>query len=176
MDFDPTRLLDVRRIGIALVATWLVVTVSSTAASQAALTSRSDKVVFVCQHGNVKSLIAASLFNREAVKRGLPYRAESRGVTPERAVPPKIAAPLRADGFDISGFKPAKILESDVGAAVRVVGISIELSSIPNATHRHIDSWEDVPAATVDYAAAKASLLVHIDALLKELRSNYHGS
>ena len=45
-------------------------------------------VVFVCEHGSVKSPIAASLFDRTAEKRGLPFRAVSRGVNPEEHVPP----------------------------------------------------------------------------------------
>ncbi|SRR6266404_3655563 len=36
-------------------------------------------VVFVCEHGSVKSLIAMEYFNRSVQERGLAYRAVARG-------------------------------------------------------------------------------------------------
>ncbi|MGB5132925.1 MAG: hypothetical protein WBO00_09940 [Steroidobacteraceae bacterium] len=47
-----------------------------------------SQIALVCEHGSVKSLIAASLFDRAAGQRGLPFRAVSRGVNPEQHVPP----------------------------------------------------------------------------------------
>lgn len=39
-----------------------------------------QQVVFVCEHGNVKSLMAASYFNQLAAQRGLRWRAVSREI------------------------------------------------------------------------------------------------
>src|SRR5262245_21250627 len=86
-------------------------------------------VVFVCEHGSAKSLLGASLFNREATKRGLPYRAIARGVTPDAFVPTKLAAILKAEGFDVSGFKPERVSSTDLATATRVVAIGVDLSS-----------------------------------------------
>ena len=44
------------------------------------------RVVFVCEHGSVKSLIAMDYFNRSARERGLAYRAVARGTAPEATV------------------------------------------------------------------------------------------
>jgi hypothetical protein len=63
-------------------------------------------VLFVCEHGNVKSLIAATLFDQVARERGLSFRAVSRGVRPESGVPPAITEALRRDGVDVAGFSP----------------------------------------------------------------------
>ncbi|MDB6104782.1 MAG: protein tyrosine phosphatase [Gammaproteobacteria bacterium] len=41
-------------------------------------------VVFVCEHGSVKSLIAMVYFNRSVRERRLPYRAVARGTAPAR--------------------------------------------------------------------------------------------
>ena len=62
------------------------------------------QVLFVCEHGNVKSLMAASYFNQLAAKRGLRLRAISRGSAPDSTtVPPPIIAGLRTDGVDVGG-------------------------------------------------------------------------
>jgi hypothetical protein len=69
-------------------------------------------VVLVCEHGSVKSLIAASLFNASARERGLPFRAIARGVTPDASVPTNIAAALKQEGFDVRRFKPSVVSKS----------------------------------------------------------------
>lgn len=47
-------------------------------------------VLFVCEHGSAKSVVAAAHFNRLAEQRGLPFHAISRGTAPdEEMAPPK---------------------------------------------------------------------------------------
>lgn len=130
----------------------------------------SEPIVFVCEHGSVKSLIAASLFDRTAEKRGLPFRAVSRGVNPEESVPPRIAAALHEDGFDIEGFHPKGLATEDISGAKRVIAIGVDLADHANEARVPIQSWDDVPPASVDYAAARAALQHHIDVLLDELQ------
>jgi hypothetical protein len=49
-----------------------------------------SQVLFVCEHGNVKSLMAVSYFNQLAQERRLPFRAVSRGTAPDSTtVPPR---------------------------------------------------------------------------------------
>src|SRR6185295_11953988 len=65
------------------------------------------QVLFVCEHGNVKSLMAASYFNQLAHERRLPYRAVSRGSAPDSTtVPPAIIDGLRKDVIDVASFHP----------------------------------------------------------------------
>ncbi len=74
------------------------------------------QVVFACEHGTVKSVIAAYWFNRLAAERKAPFRAASRGITPDVAIPPGVAAGLAADGFDVAGFRPLPLKAADVTA------------------------------------------------------------
>lgn len=126
-------------------------------------------VVFVCEHGNVKSLIGATLFDQVARERGLPYRAVSRGVHPETSVPTKIADALRADGIEVADYKPQQLTPMDVSGALRVVSIGADLSAFSLGARRPIEEWTDVPPATADYAASRAALLRHIGRLLDEI-------
>ena len=74
-------------------------------------------VVFVCEHGSAKSLVAASLFERMARERGVEARAISRGTAPDASVPPAVVEALRADGFDVAAFRPQALTGADVAAA-----------------------------------------------------------
>ena len=130
------------------------------------------QVLMVCEHGSVKSLMAASLFNKEAAQRHLPYRALSRGVRPDAAVPAPIAASLTKEGFDVAGFVPSRVSATDVAQAARVVVIGIEPEALGAQASATMDAWQDVPAASVDYAAASAALQKHITALLDDLEKS----
>lgn len=138
----------------------------------AAADDAATKVVFVCEHGNVKSLMAASYFNQLAAQRGLPFHAVSRGVAPDSTtVPTAIVAGLHTDGFDVSDFHPAKISNADVAGAARTVAISTDVPASVHVDEQAIERWTDVPPASSDYDAARASLQAHVAALLDRLAS-----
>jgi protein-tyrosine-phosphatase len=129
-------------------------------------------VVFVCQHGNVKSLIAASLFEQAARKRGLRFRAVSRGVNPEAGVPPSIVDALRGDGVEVAGFEPQPLTPDDISTASHVIALGVDLSESIRGEQVTTERWNDVPPASVDYAAARAALMRHIDVLLDQLQQH----
>jgi arsenate reductase (thioredoxin) len=133
---------------------------------------RSASVVFVCEHGSVKSLIAASLFDQVAKRRGLPFRARSRGVSPDAHVPEVIVAALRNEGVEVETFKPQPLSLADIDGAARVIAIGVDLAAFGDRRRMSIDEWNDVPAASVDYPKARAALLHHIETLIDELASN----
>jgi chromate transporter len=87
-------------------------------------------VVFVCEHGSAKSVVAASLFDRMAKERGLPVRAISRGTTPDASVPARASSSgsascstrsdLDPDGSRPPAVRPPQIpTECDSGHNVR---------------------------------------------------------
>jgi protein-tyrosine-phosphatase len=129
-----------------------------------------DQVLFVCQRGNVKSVMAAAYFNELAAKRNLPLRAESRGVAPDsQAVPPSIAARLRAEGIEVSDSRALALTAEDVRAADHVVVIGAALPPAMESRRTTVEEWSDVPAAGADYAATRDSLREHVKQLLERL-------
>src|SRR5215203_2985443 len=80
-----------------------------------------SRVLFVCEHGSAKSVVAAAHFNRRAVERGVGLRAVSRGTNPDDEIAPNAARGLEADGL-AHGFEiPQRLSVADVERAVRVV-------------------------------------------------------
>ncbi|HKQ14882.1 MAG TPA: hypothetical protein VJT80_15715 [Steroidobacteraceae bacterium] len=151
----------------ALVLATLAALCSVASAAEHAATKQ---VVFVCEHGNVKSLMAASYFNQLAAQRGLPFHAVSRGSAPDSTTVPKpIVAGLHADGVDVSDFHPSKVAAADVVDAARVVTIGTELPANAAAEETHVERWDDVPPASTSYDAARSSLKAHVAELLDRL-------
>jgi ketosteroid isomerase-like protein len=128
----------------------------------------SGRVVFVCEHGSVKSVIAAHWFNRLAAERNLPFRATSRGVSPDDAIPPAVAANLAGDGFDVAGFTPKPLEAADVSGTVHVVAIGVE-SPLFAAAGVPVSRWSDIPPASTDYAASRDAMRARMGALLDSL-------
>lgn len=132
-------------------------------------------VVFVCEHGNVKSLIAREWFNRQAARRGLTVRAVSRGLQPATPVPPAIAEELRRDGFHVAGFEARALTAADLAGAARVVAIGIEPSALGARADLPIDTWEGIPPASEQYSAARDALRARIESLLSTLAREERG-
>jgi protein-tyrosine-phosphatase len=89
----------------------------------------SPSIVFVCEHGAAKSVIATAYFNKLAEERGLPYRATFRGTSPQDELSTRAIAGLRADGVAIPAGKPAAIAQYDVARATHIFAIGCTSTS-----------------------------------------------
>jgi len=141
-----------------------------TGAAQQTRHSQVQQVLFVCEHGNVKSLMAATYFNALAQSRRLPYRAVSRGVAPDSdSVPEFVLTPLKSEGFDVADFHPQRITRDDVAASSRVVVISTAVPADASDAGTKVEQWNDVPPASKDYAKSWDSIKAHVADLLDRL-------
>lgn len=160
-----------RQLSLATL-TIAAVTITACASHAERATASVGAILFVCEHGNVKSLMAASYFNDLARERGVGPRAISRAAALDSVtVPAAIVAGLRDDGFDVSEFRPIALSAADVAAARRVIVISTVLPAGAYLAGKTVESWNDVPAASVDYAAARNSLKSHVSKLVAQLQA-----
>jgi protein-tyrosine-phosphatase len=125
-------------------------------------------VIFVCEHGAAKSVIAAAYFNKIAAERGLPARATFRGTAPQEELSTRAVAGLRADGLTIPDGKPRAIAEGEVAAATHVLAIGCALPASAVASGKAID-WSDVPDDQ-GYAPMRDAIVRHVIALLDDLQ------
>jgi arsenate reductase len=132
------------------------------------------RVVFVCEHGSVKSLIAMLYFNRSAQERGLRYRAVARGTAPEPAVPGPVRDGLHATGFDVSEFVPQLFKASDVDDASLVVSFDQDIAKVVAGRARHL-RWDNLPGVLANYPRGRDEIVRHVDALLDELTGSTAG-
>ncbi len=125
-------------------------------------------VVFVCEHGAAKSLIATLYFNKLAAERGLTVRATFRGVDPQDALSVRAVAGLKDDGFRIPAERPTAIAAADVAAATHIFAIGCTLPSTATAAGK-ASSWDDVPDDQ-GYGPMRDAIVRHVRALLDTLR------
>jgi len=109
-------------------------------------------------------------FNQLAQRRGLALRAISRGVTPDETLQAATLRGLTQDGILPSDPAPSKITEATVGSALRIVSIGV--TDAPDFMKGDkLLQWNDVPAVSKDYGAARDDLLRKMESLLRGLDS-----
>src|SRR5580765_7002074 len=135
---------------------------------QATPPASSPTVVFVCEHGAAKSLIASAYFNKLAAERGLKARASFRGVAPQDDLSVRTVAGLKADGLSIPDQKPTAISNADIDHATLIFAIACQLPGSA-ATSGKAASWDDVPEND-GYPAMRDAIVRHVNALLNQLQ------
>src|SRR5215831_12549536 len=111
----------------------LLILLGSLAIAQTAKTPpdvNASTIVFVCEHGAARSVVAAAHFNRLAAEKGLPYRAVSRGTKPDEVVAPAVKAGLASEGLDVSTWRPKAVSDEDIKRAKTVVSLATDLPTM----------------------------------------------
>jgi hypothetical protein len=116
-------------------------------------------VVFVCQHGAAKSVIAAAYLARLAAAAGMELQAIARGTEPDEQVSPVAASGLEAAGIPLPLQTPQRPTAGELGRAWRVVSFGPELD-VP------AERWDDVPAVADGFEAVRDSIVARLAALL----------
>jgi arsenate reductase (thioredoxin) len=123
-------------------------------------------VVFVCEHGAAKSVIAAAYFNKLSAERHLPFHAVARGTTPQPELSKSTIAGLRKDGVSYPPDKPRALTSRDAQGAVRVVALCPVAAPIANTAR--VDQF-DVPAPSDGYEKSRDAILKHVRELIDQL-------
>ena len=124
-------------------------------------------VVFVCEHGAAKSVIASAYFNKIAAEKGLRARAVYRGVNPDPALSATALKGLREDGLTVPTEHPSAITPEDVDTASVIFAIGCTLPKHAAASGK-ADTWEDVPGDK-GYAAMRDAIKTHVERLVADL-------
>jgi len=128
---------------------------------------KAPSIVFVCEHGAAKSVVATAYFNKLAAERGLPYRAIFRGTAPQDDLSVRAVAGLKADGVAIPDGKPAAIGDGDIASATHIFAIGCALPAKAQQSGKAAD-WSDVPDDQ-GYGPMRDAIVRHVRQLLDDL-------
>jgi protein-tyrosine-phosphatase len=127
----------------------------------------SPSIVFVCEHGAAKSVIATAYFNKLAAERGLPYRATFRGTSPQDELSVRAVAGLKEDGIPVPSGKPAAISDGDLANATHIFAIGCTLPDKARQSNK-ASEWSDVPEDK-GYGPMRDAIVRHVKELLDTL-------
>jgi arsenate reductase (thioredoxin) len=124
-------------------------------------------VVFVCEHGSAKSVVAAAYFNHVAQQMALSLRAISRGTNPDPDISPSVIEGLRKDQISLPADKPAKLTSAEASSALKV----ISFCELPHAINtQNVERWE-VPPISEDYSKSRDAIVKKINELIQVLKT-----
>lgn len=126
------------------------------------------QVVFVCEHGAAKSVVAAAYFNKLAGERGLDARAIARGADPQDRPSVSAVQGLRADGFAPGGELPRSISVDELRRSARIVAFDCAQPAM-KVLRGMGACWDDVPATGEDYARARDVIRSRVESTVAEL-------
>jgi arsenate reductase (thioredoxin) len=127
-----------------------------------------QKIVFVCEHGAAKSVIAADYFNKLAAERGLNYEAVCRATAPDSTLNPGTHAGLKADNIP-QNLNPQKLALTDTVNAKRI----IIFTPVPNnfKPTAPIEDWSGTQNVDGTYQQRRDAIIKKINALLDSLEN-----
>lgn len=125
-----------------------------------------QKVVFVCEHGAAKSVIAANYFNKLATERGLNYEAVCRATAPDSALNAGTRAGLKSDNI-AQNRNPQKLAFTDTVDVKQI----IMFTPVPNnfKTSTPIEDWSSTQNIDGTYQQRRDAIVKKINALLDSL-------
>lgn len=117
-------------------------------------------IIFVCEHGAAKSVVAAAYFNKLAKERFPGVQALARGTNPDEELAPTAVEGLAKDGLTPGQQKPGLLTMQDVSRAMAI----ISFCDLPDEYQDllPIETWMDVPPVSAGYEAARDAMLAHI--------------
>jgi arsenate reductase (thioredoxin) len=124
-------------------------------------------IIFVCEHGAAKSIIAAAYFNKLARDRNLGLTATARGTHPDAVLSPKAVSGLQEDGLTPTESVPMKLNAEDLISAQQVVSFCI----LPVEYHQkaRVEYWEGIPPVSENFETARDAIVERLKELLNHL-------
>ena len=131
--------------------------------------SRRQALLFLCPHNAAKSVITAAYCQRLTTQHGLELHITSAGTEPDAAVSPAVVALLHAEGVDVTHHRPRCVSREELAAAFRVISMGCDVSDLaPSGTT--VEHWNDVPAPSAHFIAARDVIYTHVERLICELK------
>ena len=131
--------------------------------------SSRPQVVFVCEHGAAKSVLAASEFNRRAEQQGLAVRAIARGTVPDAAIASVVVERLAGEGIVLGSGPPQALTPGDLAGAIRVVSFDQPQVAAQVPAGTRVARWDGLPAVSADFDSARRAIRARVQALHAEL-------
>ena len=117
-------------------------------------------IIFVCEHGAAKSIIAAAYFNKLASENNSGLYGIARGTHPDQELSPKTVTGLRADGLKPTESTPQELSLADLESAHRIVTFCELPEEYQNKVA--IEQWDGVPPVSENYEKARDAIIEHL--------------
>lgn len=125
-------------------------------------------VLFLCPHAAAKSVLAMTYFEAMATQAGLKVMVSNAGTEPDPDINPAVYLHLLNEGYDLKGFKPSLLTDSQLKAADIIVSMGcISLDQAPSG--KQFLDWVDVPMLSDGFQASRDIIYEKVRQLVTKL-------
>ena len=129
--------------------------------------NQNPKIVFICEHGAAKSILAAAYFNKLAQENNLGLSAIARGTHPDAELSSKALSGMRKDGLTPTELIPIRLTREEMESVQRVVSFCTLPAEYGQPAV--VEYWDDVPPVSEDYERSRDAILAHLKELINNL-------
>jgi arsenate reductase len=123
-------------------------------------------IVFVCEHGSAKSVVAAAYFNHIVQQKDLSLHAVSRGTNPDLELSPAVVDGLRKDRISLPTDKPRRLTSEEASNALQLV----TFCELPHEIKtQNVERWE-VPPISEDFSKSRDAIVKKVQELIQRLK------
>lgn len=124
-------------------------------------------ILFVCEHGAAKSVLAAAHFNRLAEEAGLYIKAIARGIYPDLEISEETMRGLSTDGLSPTEPSPQKLSMEDSQMSQYLVSFC----ELPGeyAQGASVEQWDGIPAVSENYERARDAIVERLNLLVSRI-------
>jgi protein-tyrosine-phosphatase len=127
-------------------------------------------VLFVCEHGAAKSVLAAELLQRKLDELDLPIQIHAAGIDPSDAIADSVVGLIPERAWELRTRRPRRVTQQDIETASITITFNLATAALPTAPAAVL-AWDDVPPLSDDPVAARAAIERHVEALVERLRA-----
>lgn len=151
---------------ISIIIIFVALVFPTTAMADSPKVVDKSTIVFVCEHGSAKSVVAAAYFNHIAQQQALPFHAISRGTNPDPELSPPVVEALRKDKIEFRTTKPSRLTSEEASMALQVITFT-DLTD--DVKPQNVEHW-DVPPISEDYSKSRDAILKKVQKLIERLK------
>ena len=124
-------------------------------------------IVFICEHGAAKSILAATHFNKLASESDIGMIAIARGTYPDAELSSKVVSGLREDGLIPTASIPTKLTREELETAQKVVSFC----TLPDEYLQKavVEYWDDIPPLGEDYEGFRDAIVSKLKELVRRV-------
>lgn len=122
-------------------------------------------IIFICEHGAAKSVIAAAYFNKLARETNSDVRAIARATNPDQELSSKTIAGLHSDGLTPTESAPQKLSLADLESAQRIIAFCELPEEYQNKART--EQWDGIPPVSENYEAARDAILAKLTQMME---------
>jgi len=129
-----------------------------------------EAIVFVCEHGAAKSVIATAYFNKLAAERGIPQRAITRGTNLDPVFAPKVIAGLQSADVPPPPGLPTLLTAKDLKSAQRLITFDVNPPAGLPLVQRL--EWNGTPSPGANLAGSQIEIEQRVRKLIDDLAAH----